>query len=288
MVTPTNSTSKFFFLILLFLVPVLTWADLPKQHNFPGGISLIQIGDHAQKPRAFFGIDPALVIKEKQKWLAVVGVPMNLVPGRYMLRVEHTEDTTQQSSLQSFTVYPLHSNYKQRSFMLPKKFSPEQFQAYENQQLRSMFGMHSFDSEPLIPNFQFQHVITKGSFLPFGRVLSKNKSQDFMLEDHPMITYLTSDSAIAYSPGNGIVENIVDRGTLDQKIVIRHSDHFRSILSFIANSPLEIGDYVKAGEPIGTTSFIDSLGNERIDWYLMLNGTEIDPLLMIEPISNNG
>ncbi len=282
----TYPASKFIIPVLLFIFPVLGWAvDLPKPHNFPGGFTLIPIEAHVQKPRVFFGLDPVLLLKEKQEWLAVVGLPMNLVPGKYMLRVEHPEDSILQRTLISFTVYPLHSKYKQRSFTLPEQFTPEQFAAHDNQKLRSMFGLHDFESEPIVPDFQFQHVITKGSFLPFGRILSKNQNQDYVLEDHPMLTYLSMDSAIAYSPGSGIVENIIDRGTLDQKIVIRHSDHFRSILSFVANSPLEIGDSVKAGEPVGTTSRIDSIGTERIDWYLMLNGAEIDPLLMIEQIS---
>ncbi|MYB35158.1 MAG: M23 family metallopeptidase [Gammaproteobacteria bacterium] len=282
---PTYQIGKFIIPALLFLVNVQVWADLPKPHNFPGGISLIPVGDHAHKPQVFFGIDPVLVIRKDEEWTAVVGVPMNMIPGKYMLRVEYTEDSARQRSMMPFTIYPLHSKYKQRSFTLPEKFTPDQFIGLDNRQLRGMFDTHVPEFEPTTPVFNFQHVIKKGSFLPFGRILSQNGNQDMRLEDHPKITYLASGGTIAYAPGNGIVENIVDRGAADQKIVIRHSDHFRSILNFVNNSPLEVGDQVEAGEPVGTASLIESIGTGRIDWYLMLNGTEIDPLLLIEHAS---
>ncbi len=271
--------------VLLFLAPVQVWPDLPKPHSFPGGISLIPIGIHEHKPQVFFGIDPVLVIQENEEWFAVVGVHMNMIPGKYMLRVEHPEDTTPQRSTLPFTIYPLHSKYKQRSFTLPEKFTPDQFLGLGNQQLRSMFGTQVPESGPTTPDFNFQHVIKKGSFLPFGKIFSQGDNQDVILEDHPKISYLVSGGTIAYAPGNGIVENIVGRGSPDQKIVIRHSDHFRSILSFVNNSPLEVGDQVEAGEPVGTASLIPSIGTGRIDWYLMLNSAEVDPLLMIGPAS---
>lgn len=282
---PSHQLGRFIIPVLLFLVPVPVWADLPKPHNFPGGISLIPIGFHEHKPQVFFGIDPVLVVQKDEEWLAVIGVPMNMIPGKYMLRVEYTEDATPQRSTLPFTIYPLHPKYRQRSFTLPGKFTPDQFPGLDNQQLRSMFGTHVFESEPITPDFNFQHVIKKGSFLPFGKILSQGDNQDMRLEDHPKITYLATGGTIAYAPGSGIVENIVDRGTPDQKLVIRHSEHFRSILNFLNNSPLEVGDQVEAGEPVGTASLTESIGTGRIDWYLMLNGTEIDPLLVIKPTS---
>lgn len=278
----TYQLDRFIIPVLLFLLPVQGWVDLPKPHNFPGGISLIPIGFHEQKPQAFFGIDPVLVIQEDGEWLAVVGVPMNMIPGKYMLRVEYAEEENSRRSILPFTVYPLHSKYKQRSFTLPEKFTPDEFLGLDNRQLKGMFGTDAFESELVTPDFSFQHVINEGSFLPFGRILSQSDTQDMRLQDHPKITYLASGGTIAYAPGNGIVENIVDQGTPDQKIVIRHSDHFRSILNFVNNSPLEVGDQVETGEPIGTASLIETIGTGRIDWYLMLNGTEIDPLLMID------
>jgi len=268
---------------LLCLVPVLGWADLPRPHNFPGGIALVPIGLDERKPQVFFGLDPVLVIQDNSEWLAIVGLPMDIIPGKYVLRIEFPEDPAPQRSILSFTVYPLHSKYKQRSFTMPEKFTTEQFLGPENQQLKDMFGMHVFDSEPIIPDFSFQHVITQGSFLPYGRILSSGDHRDMKLENHSKITYLASGGAIAYAPGSGIVENIVDRGMPNQKILIRHSDHFRSILGYVKNSPLEIGDHVEAGQPIGTASPVDSSGISRVDWHLMLNGAEIDPLLLIEP-----
>lgn len=278
---PTHCLRRAVFPALLGLVLSPVWADPPESHNFPGGLSLIPVGKQAQKPDVFFGMDPVLVIPKEDEWLAVVGLPMNIIPGKYALRIEPVTEADPERKMLTFTIYPLHAKYKQRSFALPAAFTAEQFAAHDNQKLRAMFATSSPKSGHAFPDFNFQHVVLDGNFLPFGRIVSKSNDRDTSLQDHPKIAYLAAKGTIARAPSSGIVENILYPDTSEQTVVIRHSQHFRSILSYLSNSPLEAGESVEAGQPIGTVSMPESIDKGRIDWYLMLNGVEVDPLLMI-------
>lgn len=273
--------NRFILFALLIIASFSAWAELPKSYNFPGGLSLVPIGQYEQKPMVYFGIDPVLVIPNQDGWLAVVGVPMNLVPGKYILRVAHESDAIAKPEPLSFTVYPLHAKYKQRSYPLPPELSLNHFMGFDNLQLRALFQTPVLASDSDNPDFNFQHAVAKGNFLPYGRIMSRTDNRQISLSDHAKITYLASQGTIAYAPGSGTVENILGHGTSKQTIVIHHSDHFRSILSYLNNSPLKIGERVEVGQPIGTAALDESIGSGRIDWYVMLNSTEIDPLLLI-------
>lgn len=76
---------------LALLVPPLgAHAALPRAASVPGGIALLPLGPaHAGQPapRAWLGEQPVLVTAEKQRWIAVVGLALDLPPGAHELRV---------------------------------------------------------------------------------------------------------------------------------------------------------------------------------------------------------
>jgi murein DD-endopeptidase MepM/ murein hydrolase activator NlpD len=61
---------------------------LPLARSVPGGVALLTLpGDSATAPRAWFGEAPVLIVRRREQWLAVVGIPLAQSPGPAELRV---------------------------------------------------------------------------------------------------------------------------------------------------------------------------------------------------------
>src|SRR5712671_6377849 len=73
---------------LLTLVVAQAFAtDLPRENRVPGGIAIVPIGVGSNEPRADFGNYRAAVVKQKDRWIAIVGIPLATAPGLQKLRV---------------------------------------------------------------------------------------------------------------------------------------------------------------------------------------------------------
>jgi len=81
---------------------------LPLARSVPGGVALLTLpGDSATAPRAWFGEAPVLIVRRRQHWLAVVGIPLAQSPGPAELRVRSEAAATGTSDTRlSFTIRP--------------------------------------------------------------------------------------------------------------------------------------------------------------------------------------
>ncbi|MXZ80679.1 MAG: M23 family metallopeptidase [Gammaproteobacteria bacterium] len=256
-------------------------SDLPRHQGFPGGVSLVPLGQHEHKPNAFFGLEPVLVIRDEDEWLAVVGLPMDIAPGKYLLRVAPDDDGAGRHGTHAFTVHPLHPRYRQRAIRLPRELAPRQLAGPDNREIVAIDERPMSEHTGPVADFQFVHVIASGSFVPYGRIVTRTDDVDAFLQDHPWLTYLTSPGETARAPGRGVVERGLSPDAPGQGVIIRHAEHFRSILTFMGDSPVAAGDTIETGQPIGTASLDESIGSGRIDWHLLLNGVPVDPLLFV-------
>ena len=59
---------------------------LPDDRRVPGGVALLALGPHAQRPQAWSGELPVLVAGSAAGWTAVVGIPLAAAPGPAVLR----------------------------------------------------------------------------------------------------------------------------------------------------------------------------------------------------------
>ena len=96
--TPTSITLRIcsIFSLLFLALPLLAHASLPKSSNVPGDIAIIQLGNtitHTTKPQAWFNNQAVLVQAELKQWYAVIGLPLNTVPGKHKLNVKMGDKT---------------------------------------------------------------------------------------------------------------------------------------------------------------------------------------------------
>src|SRR5688500_6246759 len=70
-------------------------AALPRESRVPGGIAYVEIPGGSEPPVAMYDGYRTAVIKRGEKWLAIVGIPLAVKPGRQTLKVESSDGPTE-------------------------------------------------------------------------------------------------------------------------------------------------------------------------------------------------
>lgn len=73
--------------VLSFLAAPPAAHALPREAAVPGGIALARLGNGPERPQAWFQEKRVAVLRDRQGWVALVGLPPSLEPGVHELRV---------------------------------------------------------------------------------------------------------------------------------------------------------------------------------------------------------
>src|SRR5262245_52374219 len=74
---------------------------LPPSSAVPGGIVILDLETTSESPpRVLYGDHPVMVVRENDKWRALVGIPLATDPGRQVVRIGDTDPPR----YQAFTV----------------------------------------------------------------------------------------------------------------------------------------------------------------------------------------
>ena len=80
---------------LIFLFSTASANNPPIHNPVPGGIAVVDIGARANhSPAVFFGQQEILTLEFGQRWIALVGISQDTVPGRYLLKIQEPEAET--------------------------------------------------------------------------------------------------------------------------------------------------------------------------------------------------
>jgi len=275
-----NITAKSFKSLLTiaafcpYFFSVLALANLPTNNAVPGGVAVVPLSDSSEQwPTVLFGQKKVLVCTVDGTWFAIVGLPQDILPGKYLIAVNWSEESQYR---RSFRVHPLPAIEEQRTILLPDHLQDIAVKPIALEEL--MAGSDElYDGQPGMEiDFDFQQLVASGSYIPYGRILrSKNSSE---LIDHPWVTYVTKPEEIIRSPGRGIVQQIYLSESSGMSVVIDHGNGLKSILNHIRETILKPGENIEAGDPVGITTPLQDTDFGRADWFLILNETLIDPL----------
>ncbi len=251
--------------------------DLPVHNPVPGGIAVLPIGpDDMPSPAVHFGKRPVPVVNGNGTWNALVGLPQDIVPGRYMVSVNRSDD---QSELRHFTVTPLPASYRQRMIMLPELIRHFDL-AVQIPDPAPIAGTPEI-SAGLPAEFVFRHAAEARIIVPYGRVVQE--SGGTALINHPGISYFTGRDSFVKAPGSGVVMRVIESDDRGNSLVLVHGDGFQSVLTHMGRILVVPGDIVEIGHRLGTVARIPQSELGRVDWFLLLNGTSIDPSPLLAP-----
>ncbi len=260
--------------LCLSLFSATSQANLPAHNAVPGGVAVVPLSDISEQwPNVLFGQKKVLVCTVDGTWFAIVGLPQDILPGKYLVTVNWTEESQYR---RSFRVHPLPAVKEQRTIVLPDHLQNIAVKPITIEELIAGSDEPYSDQPGMEIDFNFQQLVASGSYIPYGRILRDNHSDELI--DHPWVTYVTKPEEIIRSPGRGMVQRIYLSDSAGISVVIDHGNGLKSVLNHIRETILKPGESIETGDPVGITTPLEDTEFGRADWFLILNETLIDPL----------
>ncbi len=261
--------------------PTESVAEIKRQldHRVPGGVAVLAIGTHTQKPEAFFNDAPVLVLTEnKQQWWAVVGLSLDTTVGKQQLQVRS------KSSDQSVMFVPfevISKTYRSQKIRLKDRAMvspPPATLARIKQELETQIAGYQTFSDALPSNLIFDAPVPGRQSSPFGLRRYFNGEPR---NPHSGLDFAAPTGTPVKSPADGRILLIGNFYFNGQTIFIDHGQGVITMfchLSEVAHLP---GDTVKRDDVVGKVGNTGRSTGSHLHWNVSLNNARVDPALFL-------
>lgn len=227
----------------------------------PGGLVEIPLVPADQpRPPASFGQKRVLVRSFGGDWVALVGLPLDLVPGRYI--VQARPEGRDEPLVEEFTVFPRRSRRQSVVDLGATPPDPGAVALAWRETLDAAF--------PLLPP-------VAGPARPlFGRYRQVSQTET---EHISFVAFdIDADTAVT-APGNGRVSAV----TGEEPALFVWVDHGMGLYTCVG--PLSgtariVDDPVEAGSMLGRVTLDEDEEPRSLYWSVYLNGAAVDPFLL--------
>ena len=266
--------------LFIALSPGLALA-LPRAANVPGGIALVDLGSlttRASLPRAWLGDRPVLVTDESGRWVAVVGLALDLTLGTHELRVESGDEVARQR----FEVKAKH--YPEQRITLKDKnkvqLSDADLKRVEGElaAIRRLKNHWRASAETLL---DFSLPVAGR---PLGRVNTFGLRRFFNGE--PRAPHAGFDIAVARgtpikASAPGVVLAVGDYFFNGKTVFVDHGNGLLSMVCHLDRIDVATGESIGRGQRVGLSGMTGRATGPHLHWSVLLNGAMVDPLLFV-------
>ncbi|MEE8364923.1 MAG: peptidoglycan DD-metalloendopeptidase family protein [Gammaproteobacteria bacterium] len=265
-----------FFLIWALVLPASELIAGPRQSLVPGGIALIELDRSDKAPHFSFKGKPVLVATLDNKFVAIVGLPLNLKPGEYYISGHWGNEKALQKKF--FSVVSKEYTTQYINIEDDRKVNPyasDMARIWAEQKRQRKAKSHYSDT-PVDVNFiQPTQGILTGSF---GRRRIFNGEAR---RPHSGMDIAADQGVPVLSPADGNVVELGDFFFSGNLVYVHHGQGVTSLFAHMSEINVELGQAVKKGQLIGKVGATGRVTGPHLHWSLGLNGTWIDPALFL-------
>ena len=259
--------------VLGFLGALPAAHALPQEAAVPGGLILVRLGNSPELPQAWFGEKRVAVLRDRQGWVALVGLPLALEPGLHELRIAGAGEN------KSIRVAAKH--YPLQRFSVPdhRKVEPppEDMLRIEREQKRIDEIKAAFRDEPdldlalrqpaqgrLTGNFGLRRIINGLERMP-----------------HAGIDFAVPVGTTVRAAGAGVVVETGDYFFNGNSVYLDHGQGIVTLYCHLDRIDVKPGERVAAGQRIGLSGNTGRTSGPHLHWTVIANGTAVDPRLFL-------
>jgi murein DD-endopeptidase MepM/ murein hydrolase activator NlpD len=254
------------------LLPALAGA-LPDHSPWPGGIAVIDVGPaEAPRPIVEFGDRRVLVAKQGDRWAATVGIPLDTPEGASSIRVNTARDVAFEVRAHSYREQRL--TVKNQSHVTPDE---EQLARIGRERKVIDAALTHWRDTP-VDGVALAEPVTGPRSSSFGlrrffndQPRSPHKGMDIAAPTGTMIT----------TPRDGIVMATGDFFFNGNTVIIDHGQGFVTMYCHLSEIGVEKGVSVGTGDTIGAVGATGRVTGPHLHFGTYLNGTAVDPALLL-------
>ena len=259
-------------LLLGLLITGLATAA-PEGSERPGGVAILDLGSIDQAaPSVTFEDKPVLIMRDGDRWSAVVGIPLDTEPGSLTISVGENKVPV--------TIFE-HAYAEQRLTVKNQSHvTPDQAQL-------DRIGSERKIIDAALNNFRQVPVETISLAAPVDGPRGSSFGKRRFFNDQPRAPHKGMDIAAAEgvpitAPLKGIVTATGDYFFNGNTVIIDHGQGYVTMYCHLSEIAVEKGQQVTAGEAIGAVGATGRVTGPHLHFGTYLNGTAVDPAILLE------
>ncbi len=251
---------------------------LPENTPVPGGVAVIDLGPARQPPpTARRGEQSLAVVEDRGRWFALLGIPLDTVPGDTEISVFSGSTVTTRNVAVRGKTYP-----EQRLTIKDKRKvdpDPEDLAriAREREITDAIKRRFSADMPPT--DFALPASGPLSSRFGLRRIFNGQPRNP-----HAGLDVSVGTGAPVKAPAAGVVANTGDYFFNGNTVFIDHGQGLITAYMHLSRIDVRSGQTVKKGEILGAVGSTGRVTGPHLHWAVILNNTPIDPeLFLIRP-----
>lgn len=257
---------------------LLIWAGsslaLPRHTPVPGGVAVLDLGTATQAPSARWGEQTLAVVRDKGRWFALLGIPLDTLPGELEIEISSGSTATKRSIAIGLKNYP-----EQRLTIKDKRKvepNPDDIARIEREKniteaVKRRFSANSPQSDFLLPSSG--PLSSRFGLRRFFNGLPRNP--------HAGLDVAVGIGAPVVAPADGVVANTGDYFFNGNTVFVDHGQGLISAYMHLSRIDVRPGQPVKQGELLGAVGASGRVTGPHLHWAVILNNTPVDPELFL-------
>jgi len=268
---------KFAALFLLLALPLSLQAALPPHSAaVPGGIAIVDLGPAEGKPPLpHYRKQRVMVLRQQDRWKAVVGIPLNAKPGPQSLALDNGE--TVSFSVQSKEYATQHLTIKNKRKVNP---NPQDMQRIRAERKRIDAALEHWREAN---NVEARFILPVEGRLssPFGLRRYFNQQPR---KPHSGIDIAAAEGTPIRAPAAGRVIDTGDYFFNGNTVFLDHGQGLVTMYCHMSRIDVTPGQTVRQGEVIGAVGQTGRVTGPHLHWGVSLNDARVDPALFFEDL----
>ncbi len=251
---------------------------LPRPSLVPGGVLIAPVeGPDEQAPLVTFDGKRAMVIRSGNRWVAIVGLPLNQALGPASLAVQIGGAA---ESRVSFDVSD--KQYAVQSLQVPPgkvDLSPEDLARSEQDTTRIHAALATY-SDPAPSTLRLLQPVpgTRSSSYGLRRVFNNEPRNP-----HSGMDIAAPTGTPIKTAADGRVLDTGDFFFTGNTVIVDHGEGLITIYCHLSSIGVKTGDVLKRGAILGKVGATGRVTGPHLHWAVALNQTFVDPALFLAP-----
>lgn len=271
---------------LALLMPLTAWSqtttapttlELPESSVVPGGVVVLDLettGDTT--PEVFYRDHRVMVLKQSDKWRALVGIPLSAEPGRNTVRIG---TDPKQPHYQGFAVVDKeYATQKLKVAPAQVDLSKEDLERVARERVRINAALETWTPDPPMTLKLLQPVDgPRSSSFGLRRVFNEQPRAP-----HSGMDIAADVGTPVRAPADGRVLDTGDYFFNGNTIFIDHGQGMVTMFCHLSAIDVKPGQDVRRGDPIGKVGATGRVTGPHLHFGVSLNRAFVDPGIFLE------
>lgn len=262
--------------LVLALLSASVQAALPRMNPVPGGVVIVPLVPADQPaPVAYFSGQRVMVVRDGGYWHAVAGLPLDLIPGTYLLTFEAQGEKRRHEFQVMAKHYPEQRlTVRNRNYVEP---SPEELARILDEQTRIRAAFAAW-SEQTADTLKFAAPVQGRLSSTFGlrRYFNGEPRQP-----HSGYDFAAARGTPVLAPAPGTVIEIGDYFFNGKTVFIDHGQGLVTMYCHLREITVAPGQQIARGQKIAEVGMTGRATGPHLHWTISLNNSAVDPALFL-------